>query len=63
MHENTRHWWPFDRIWYWTHNWKNGDASKVPQYVDKFQAWRPLQQRARDGTAVRHKTGGLQRLA
>lgn len=25
--------------------------------------WRPLQQRARDGTLVRHKTGGLWRNA
>jgi hypothetical protein len=51
--------------WYgnwWIHRWENGDSEKVPQYVDKFRAWRPLQQRPRDGTTVRNRTGGPRRI-
>jgi len=34
---------------YWFHRWENTPAPIVPQFVDKFKAWRPQQQRARDG--------------
>jgi len=60
MHENTLQYSPFDG-WYWWHRWKNGDAAVIPFYADKSEAWRPTQQRPRDGTMVRHKTGGLKR--
>ncbi len=62
MHINTRHqdpWFGF----YWWHRWENGRAAVEPRYVDKHQAWRPLRQRPRDGTVVRHKTGGLRRVS
>lgn len=62
MHENTLRIDPFFGR-YWWHRWVNGDAAVVPVYVSKFQAWRPTQQRPRDGTVVRHKTGGLRRIA
>ena len=62
MHENTLQWSPWDG-YYWWHRWKNGDASVERRYVSKFKAWRPIQQRPRDGTVVRHKTGGLRRVA
>jgi hypothetical protein len=51
-------------VWFgdwWSHRWENGDAKVVPIYVDKFRAWRPTQQRPRDGTVVRHKRGGLRK--
>jgi hypothetical protein len=58
MHENTLH--PdFEGGFYWWHRWINGEAPVVKEYVDKFRAWRPLQQRPRDGTVVRNRTGGL----
>ena len=62
MHENTLLYSPFDG-WCWSRRWKNGAAALVPVLVSKFRAWRPTQQRARDGTAVRHKKGGLRRTA
>lgn len=58
MHENTLQWSPLDG-YYWWHRWKNGRAEVVPVYVDKWAAWRPTKQRPRDGTVVRHKTGGI----
>lgn len=61
MHENIRQWDPWSG-WYWWHRWQNGDAALIPAFVSKFRAWRPLQQRPRDGTIIRHKTGGLQRV-
>ena len=61
MHINTWYCDPFFGS-YWSHRWENGDAPKVPVYTSKFQAWRPRQQRPRDGTVVRHKTGGLKRV-
>lgn len=63
MWENTRYLDPVDRRWRWWHRWKNGDASIIPGYVSKYTVWRPKQQRARDGTVVRHKTGGLKKIA
>lgn len=62
MHENTLH---YDRWsgWWWSHRWLNGASEKVPVYTSKFRAWRPTQQRPRDGTIVRHKTGGLRKVA
>lgn len=61
-HENTlRH--SYYDGWYWTRRWENGDAKNVPVYTSKFKAWRPTQQRPRDGTIVRHKTGGLKRVS
>ena len=62
MHENILQWSPWMGYWWW-HRWVNGDAPRIPVYVDKFKAWRPLQQRPRDGTVVRNKTGGLRRAA
>jgi hypothetical protein len=62
MHENIEHRDPWFGH-YWVHRWINGDAAKVPVYTSKFRAWRPTQQRARDGTIVRHKTGGLRKVA
>jgi hypothetical protein len=62
MHENILQWNPWGGYWWW-HRWVNGDAPKVPVYTSKFKAWRPIQQRPRDGTVVRHKTGGLRRAA
>jgi len=62
MHINTLQWSPFDG-YYWWHRWVNGAAPKVPVYTSKFMAWRPTQQRARDGTIVRNKTGGLKRVS
>jgi len=62
MHENTQHKDPYAG-WYWWHIWKNGDAAVVRNYVSKYRAWRPTQQRARDGTVVRHRTGGLKRVS
>jgi len=62
MHVNT--WQPDPWLGgYWWHRWVNGDAPVERHYVSKFKAWRPLQQRPRDGTTVRHKTGGLKRVA
>ncbi len=62
MHVNTRHYdWHYGE--WWSHRWENGDAKIVPSYVSKFRAWRPTQQRPRDGTSVRHKTGGLKRVS
>ncbi len=63
MHVNTFH--PRTYSWsaWWSHTWMNGPAEKVPVYTDKFRAWRPTQQRPRDGTIVRHKTGGLKRVS
>ena len=62
MHENTLYNDPWLGRW-WSHRWVNGDAKKVPVYTSKFRAWRPTQQRPRDGTIVRHKTGGLRKVA
>lgn len=62
MHENIQQWSPFGG-WYWWHRWVNGAAEVVQLYVSKFKAWRPTQQRPRDGTVVRHKTGGLGRVS
>ena len=62
MHENILQWSPFDG-YYWWHRWVNGRAAKVPVYTNKFKAWRPTQQRPRDGTIVRHKTGGLKKVS
>jgi hypothetical protein len=39
--------------------WRNEPAEVVPRYVDKSTAYRPIQQRPRDGTVIRHRTGGL----
>lgn len=61
MHENILQWSPDG--WYWWHRWINGNSAKVPVYTSKFRAWRPTQQRPRDGTIVRHKTGGLRKVA
>lgn len=38
---------------YWSHRWENGPAARVPKFVDKFTAWRPKQQRPRDGTEAK----------
>jgi len=62
MHINTKQVDPWFGT-YWWHRWENGAAPRVPRFVDKFKAWRPIQQRPRDGTTVRHKTGGLKRVA
>lgn len=62
MHENILQWSPFDG-YYWWHRWVNGAAARIPAFVSKFRAWRPVQQRSRDGTVVRHKTGGLKRAS
>lgn len=62
MHQNTKRWDPFLRCYYYWSRWENGDAEVVPAYVNKFKAWRPTQQRPRDGTVVRHRTGGLKRV-
>lgn len=63
MHENTSFWDPFlGAMIYWS-SWRNGRAAVVPAYVSKFMAWRPTQQRPRDGTVVRHRTGGLKRVS
>ena len=43
--------------------WTNDRAEVVPNYVDKFKVYRPLQQRPRDGTVVRHRTGGLKKVS
>lgn len=53
--------WRGRRIYYSI--WKNGNAEVVPKYVDKYRAYRPLQQRPRDGTVVRNRTGGLKRVS
>lgn len=63
MHENTRRWDYMSRRYYYWSSWRNGRATVVPAYVDKFKAWRPTQQRPRDGTVVRHRTGGLKRVS
>ncbi len=62
MHVNTRRRDPWLGV-YWWHRWENGRAPVEPRYVDKHRAWRPIQQRPRDGTVVRHKTGGLRRVS
>lgn len=62
MHENILQWSPFDGH-YWWHRWVNGKAAVIPAFVSKFRAWRPTRQRPRDGTVVRHKTGGLKRVS
>jgi hypothetical protein len=43
--------------------WVPGRAPVVPKYIDKSRAYRPTQQRARDGTHVRHRTGGLKKVS
>jgi len=63
MHENTVHWDHFLHCYVYWSTWKNGHAEIVPKYVDKFTAWRPTQQRARDGTVVKHKKGGLKKVS
>lgn len=47
----------------WWHRYQVPPAAIVPWFVDKSSAWRPVQQRPRDGTVVRHKTGGLRRVS
>lgn len=63
MHENTRMWDPYLRCYIYRSTWRNGHARIVPAYISKWKAWRPTQQRPRDGTVVRHKTGGLRKIA
>lgn len=55
MHENTQHQDPVTRQVYWWHRWVSDPAEVVRRFVNKFRAWRPLQQRARDGTAPNNK--------
>lgn len=62
MHENTLQRDPYFGF-YWWHRWKNGAAAMVPTFMSKYRAWHPTQQRPRDGTLVRHKSGGLRKLA
>lgn len=63
MHKNSSVWDPYlGAMRYWS-AWMNGRAARLPRYVSKFKAWRPIQQRPRDGTVVRHRTGGLRRVA
>lgn len=62
MHENILQWDPFSGH-YWWHRWRNGEAPVVPAFVSKFTVWRPTQQRARDGTVARHRTGGLKKTS
>ena len=62
MHKNVKRWDPFLHCYYYWSSWRNGDAEVVPVYVSKFLPWRPTKQRARDGTVVRHRTGGLKRV-
>lgn len=47
----------------WWHRYQRPPGKVVPVFTDKSSAWRPVQQRPRDGTAVRHKTGGLRRVS
>lgn len=61
MHENIEKRDPWFGV-YWLHSWRNSAAAVIPVYENKFRAWRPTQQRPRDGTVVRHKTGGLGRV-
>jgi hypothetical protein len=63
MHENKKHWDPFLGCYVYWSTWLNGRAEVVPAYVSKFRVWRPVQQRPRDGTMVRHRTGGLKRVS
>lgn len=63
MHENKKFWDPYLRGYVYWSTWLNGRAEVVPTYVSKFRAWRPTQQRPRDGTVVRHRTGGLKRVS
>jgi hypothetical protein len=61
MYELTTFWDPFlGRQVKWS-TWRPGPAEVVQTYVDKHTAYRPLQQRARDGTVVRHKKDGIAR--
>lgn len=54
------------KTWYcpWLHRdvkfstWRNGDAEIIPRFVDKSRAWRPTQQRPRDGIIVRSMAHG-----
>jgi hypothetical protein len=39
--------------------WRPRPTEIVPIYVDKYVAYRPMQQRARDGTIVRHRTARI----
>lgn len=63
MHENKKHWDTFLRCYVYWSTWQNGRAEVVPGYVSKFRAWRPIQQRPRDGTIIRHKTGALRNVS
>ena len=63
MHENKKHWDPYLRCYIYWSRWLNGRAEVVPAYASKFKAWRPTQQRPRDGTVIRHRTGGLKRVS
>lgn len=63
MYEVRSFWDPYlNRDIKWS-TWMNGRAEVIPVYVDKFKAWRPTQQRPRDGTIVRHKRGGLKNVS
>jgi hypothetical protein len=59
MYHITGFWDPYLRRQVKWSTWRPEPAEVVPAYVDKHTAYRPLQQRARDGTAVRHKNGGI----
>lgn len=62
MHVNVEHRDLWCGVW-WSHHWRPPAGEVVPVYVNKYRAWRPTQQRPRDGTTVRHKTGGLKRVS
>jgi hypothetical protein len=63
LYEVTTFWDPFlGRRVNWS-TWRNGPAEVIPRYIDKSRAYRPMQQRARDGTVVRHRTGGLKKVS
>lgn len=55
MYSVTTYYDPFLRRTVKWSTWKSGPAPVVPVYINKFQIYRPMQQRPRDGTVVRHK--------
>lgn len=59
MYEVTSYYDPFlGRRINWS-RWQPEPAPAIRIYLDKYMAYRPLQQRARDGTVIRHKTNRI----
>jgi hypothetical protein len=59
MYELTTYYDPVLRCQVKWSTWRSGPAEVIPIFADKHTAYRPLQQRARDGTVVRHRNNRI----